>query len=301
VSASLFTPTTRRFAAEGTAAFGGSAHQDKTRTGRVIGMARAHVLDPSRGIWLGAGLGRMWDGILWRPTRLGEAGAWVRLRGAIASVKVTPTAVADTIEYTDLDFALSWTAGPAELAGTFGARAGRSLPELGGTARTWGNGSATFWVTRVLALVGSVGTYPSDLTQGFPSGRFATLGLRLATRGYRRLAATEAVISARDASADRSAPTGSIKEFRHARAGANQTLWVHAPGASLVEVMGDFSNWVPVRLARTSGEWWTVTLPLQPGTYEMNARADGGRWEVPPGLVELVDEFGGSVGMLVVR
>jgi hypothetical protein len=301
VAASLFTPKAKRFAAEGVAALGGSAHQDKTRTGRVIGMARGHVLGSSRGIWLGAGLGRMWDGILWRPTRLGEAGIWLRRGSAIASLKATPTVVADTTEYTDMDFLLAWTGARAELAGTFGARAGTGLPELGGTAKTWGNGIATLWLTRALALVGSVGTYPSDLTQGFPSGQFATLGLRLATRGYRGPAPTEAAISARYAGADSLAPTGPIKEFRHTRAGANQTLWLHAPGAAMVEVMGDFSNWAPVRLARTSGEWWTVTLPLRPGTYEMNVRADGGQWEVPPGLVELADEFGGSVGMLVVR
>lgn len=301
VSASVFTPTVRRFAAEATGAFGGSAHQDRTRTGRVLGMARAHLLGTSRGIWLGAGVGRMWDGILWRPTRLGEGGAWARLAGALASLKVAPTVVADTIEYTDTDFAVAWSGARIDVGGTFGARAGNSLPQLGGRAKTWGSGSATLWLTRMLAVVGSVGTYPSDLTQGFPSGRFATLSLRLAARGQRAPDATEAVAVESTANTGSTTSTGSITDFRHARAGANQTLWFHAPGASSVEVMGDFSNWVPLQLVRTSGGWWTVTLPIRPGMYEMNVRADRGPWEVPPGLVQLTDEFGGSVGVLTVR
>lgn len=301
VSASVFTPTSRHFAAEGTAAFGGSAHQDRTRTGRVIGMARGHVLGATRGVWLGAGIGRMWDGILWRPTRLGEAGAWARLAGALASLKVTPTVVADTIEYTDTDFAIAWSGPRIDVGGTLGARAGNSLPQLGGSAKTWGSGSATVWLTRMLAVVGSVGTYPSDLTQGFPSGRFATLSLRLAARGQRAPDATEAAAVESTANAGGTISTGSITDFRHARAGANQTLWFLAPGASSVEVMGDFSNWVPIQLVRTSGGWWTVTLPIRPGMYEMNARADRGPWEVPLGLVQLTDEFGGSVGVLTVR
>lgn len=301
VLASIFTPTTRRLAAEATGAFGGSAHQDRTRTGRVIGMARAHVLGASRGVWVGAGVGRMWDGIVWRPTRLGEGGVWGRLAGAVASLRVTPTVVADTIEYTDTDFAIAWSGPRIDVGGTFGARAGTSLPQLGGSAKTWGSGTATLWLTRMLAVVGSVGAYPSDLTQGFPSGKFATLGLRLAARGQLAPDATEAVAVESTPNTGSTTSIGSITDFRHARAGANQTLWFLAPGASSVEVMGDFSNWVPVQLVRTSGRWWTVTLPIRPGVYEMNVRADGGPWEAPPGLVQLTDEFGGSVGMLTVR
>lgn len=300
VSASAFTPTAGVFAAEAAAALGGSAHQDETRTGRVIGTGRVHLLGSTRGIWFGAGLGRMWDGLLWRPARLGEAGVWMRLGHATTSLKATPTVVADTIKYTDTQLVLAWASPRFELAGTFGARAGSRLPQLGGTAKQWGNGNATLWLTRVLALVGSVGTYPSDLTQGFPSGRFAMFGLRLAASGYRASDVSVEAIAARDASAE-SATAGSITDFRHERVGANQTLSVRAPHASGVEVMGDFSNWIPIRLVRTRADWWVATFPIRPGVYEMNVRANAGKWDVPPGLPELRDEFGGSVGILVVR
>jgi hypothetical protein len=32
----------------------------------------------------------------------------------------------------------------------------------------------------------------------------------------------------------------------------------------------------------------------------MNVRVDGGRWLVPLGLLSMVDEFGGVVGLLIV-
>jgi hypothetical protein len=48
-------------------------------------------------------------------------------------------------------------------------------------------------------------------------------------------------------------------------------------------------------------DWWTVTLPLSTGAYQMNVRVNGGEWLVPPGLTPLKDEFGGTTGLLVVR
>jgi 1,4-alpha-glucan branching enzyme len=79
------------------------------------------------------------------------------------------------------------------------------------------------------------------------------------------------------------------------------TLRANAPDVQLVEVSGDFTNWVPVRLEPSDNGWWTATLPIQPGKYQMNLRVNGGKWLVPPGLLSMVDEFGGSVGLLVVE
>jgi len=78
------------------------------------------------------------------------------------------------------------------------------------------------------------------------------------------------------------------------------TLKVNAPGARSVEVAGDFTNWSPVALESANAELWTVTLPIKQGKYQMNLRLDGGKWLVPPGLLPMLDEFGGSVGLLVV-
>jgi hypothetical protein len=60
-----------------------------------------------------------------------------------------------------------------------------------------------------------------------------------------------------------------------------------------VEIMGDFTSWQPVRLARQGDGWWTASLPIPRGTHQMNVRVDGGAWGVPPGLTTVKDEFGG--------
>jgi hypothetical protein len=67
----------------------------------------------------------------------------------------------------------------------------------------------------------------------------------------------------------------------------------------MVEISGDFNGWVPMNLEGRGDGSWTARLQLAPGNYEMNLRVDGGEWIVPPGLLPLKDEFGGSVGLLV--
>jgi 1,4-alpha-glucan branching enzyme len=80
-----------------------------------------------------------------------------------------------------------------------------------------------------------------------------------------------------------------------------RALRVYAPTARVVEVNADFTQWQARRLTRGSDGWWSVTVPLAPGTYQMNVRVDGGGWLVPPGLTTVVDEFGGAVGVLVIE
>jgi 1,4-alpha-glucan branching enzyme len=79
------------------------------------------------------------------------------------------------------------------------------------------------------------------------------------------------------------------------------TLRVNAPLAQMVEVSGDFTNWTPVKLELASDGLWSTTFPINPGKYQMNLRLDGGKWLVPPGLLSMLDEFGGSVGLLIIE
>jgi len=44
-----------------------------------------------------------------------------------------------------------------------------------------------------------------------------------------------------------------------------------------------------------------VRRVLRPGKYQINLRMNGGKWIAPPGLLSMLDEFGGSVGLLVVE
>jgi hypothetical protein len=81
--------------------------------------------------------------------------------------------------------------------------------------------------------------------------------------------------------------------------GHRRLIRVRAPGARTVELMGDFTGWMPVILERSergSAEW-ALLRSIPPGIYRLNLRVDGGAWGVPPGITALNDDFG-PVGIL---
>lgn len=237
---------------------------------------------------------------------MGEAGASGSLVGVDATITVSPVAVDDSIKYTDGQLSLSWQRGQLDLGAVVGTRVGDRLTTLGGSARSWGSLSAVAWMTPRFALVASGGTYPIDPTQGFPGGRFLSLNIRLAT-GLNREAQSMNPEQRAEAGPDQAAPRSDdehavVAGFAAVRTSPGMvTLRVNAPRAQAVEVSGDFTEWAPVPLERASGGWWAVTLPINPGKYQMNLRLDGSKWLVPPGVLSMLDEFGGTVGLLVVQ
>ena len=85
-------------------------------------------------------------------------------------------------------------------------------------------------------------------------------------------------------------------------ADGTRLLRLRVPNARRVELMADFTGWTPVPLERASatGEW-CVAVAVPPGVHRVNVRIDDRDWEVPAGLAPVRDEFGGAVGILVVR
>jgi hypothetical protein len=155
-------------------------------------------------------------------------------------------------------------------------------------------------MTPNFGLVAAGGTYPIDPTQGFPGGRFASLSIRLATGRHRAVppqGEQQNPLESRPPDV-LSAVTGFVTEQSTP---GFVTLRVNAPRAHLVEITGDFTNWVPVQLRPLDGGLWSTALPMSPGKYQMNLRIDGGAWMVPPGLLSMLDEFGGAVGLLVIE
>lgn len=312
IDASLFTPNAGPVVGELSVSFGGAATTSLVRTGQALGVARAHLMTPRAGTWGGVGGGSAWDGAVWRPVRQYEGGGWARVGMVTAVASVTPTSVDDTLRYADAAAALRLTASGLEVGTSFGIRRGRRLPAYASNERAWGGGSAAIWFLDWAAVVGSAGSYPVDLTQGFPGGRYATLGIRLGTRpvpaGARSLmrvrTSGRAASAAHPLDVTRAAgvhamTVGPVSGGSTAR--RERTLRVHAPVAARVEIAGDFSGWQPVALARVGGGWWAGQVTLAPGAQQMVVRADGGAWIAPPGLLAITDEFGGSVGLLVVK
>jgi hypothetical protein len=304
LSASRFIPTNLGFFGEIGAFAGGSSHNDGTRTGEVIANGRVHFSRRSGELFFGAGGGRTWDAVDWRTVVLAEAGASIGSELRSALLTVTPTMVSDSIKYADAQASLSWKRNSRlDFGALLGFRIGDQLTTLGSGARTWASMSAVYRLTSRAALVAGGGIYPVDLTQGFPGGRFLSLSLRLS--GARQpTQSSNPPVSGQSPPPDivpDIAPT--VAEFVVRRTAADSVrLRVNAPRARVVEVTGDFTNWTPLRLEQSKDEdWWSATLQLRRGKYQMNVRLNGGQWIVPPGLLSMLDEFGGSVGLLVIE
>ncbi|HEX9894855.1 MAG TPA: glycogen-binding domain-containing protein [Gemmatimonadales bacterium] len=294
----VFVPVARWLAGEVAGSTGGSAHQDGTSTGQGLGTARAHVLTPDAGLWIGGGIGRVWDGDLWQGLRHAEAGGWARLGRAALLATVSPTAVGDTTRYTDAQVFVRWTMARLELGGSAGWRFGSRLPAYGGGGTAWGSANAVLWITSRIAVVAGGGSYPVDPTQGFPGGRYASVGLRLSSRQR----TPEAGWAGRQARESAEAIARGATDFVVSAApDGERTLRVRAPSAQRVEISGDFTGWKPIGLAPAGDGWWTVVVPIAPGTYQVSIRLDGGKWLVPPGLMAIIDEFGGAAGLLVIE
>lgn len=302
ISPSVFTPNLGPFTAELAGSLGGSEHQDGTHTGQTLGLARVYYMNAGAGAWVGGGAGLTWDGSAWRNVRQGEAGAWMTRSGVTALATVSPVTVQDTIRYTDVQGALRYAVRSVELGFTAGARSGSVGVAVGGTSRAWGSISVLTWLTPHVALVGDAGTYPVDLTQGYPGGRFVTVSLRIGSRDSRTAAMRESAEENPITRAANETKAAGVSSFtvRTVRS-TTRELRVYAPAAQSVEIDGDFTQWQPVALAPAGGGWWSTTRPIAPGTYQLNLRVNGGPWLAPPGLLTTTDEFGGIVGLLTIE
>ncbi len=304
---SAFTPVSNAMLGELYGSVGGSAHDDGTRTGELLAMLRGHAMTAHRGASLGVGGGRTWDGVDWRDLVAGELGFWSRFGEDVRmNATVRPTVVDDSVRYTDTEISAEWIMSHAELVASAGARAGRRSRGTTASAGTWGSVNVVAWLTQSLAVVGGIGSYPVDLTQGFPGGRFVSLAIRVAGRMPKGQVQAETLPTGIASTTGASAPEPRAKRFdgfeavRAAGPSSDLSIRVHAPSARSLEINADFTDWSPVSMVATSNGWWTLTRPVRRGTHQVNIRVDNGLWQVPPTLTVLRDEFGGSVGLLVV-
>lgn len=290
-SGSLFFPLTS-MVAELAGFAGGSSHRDGSRTGELLINARLHAQHRIVEWFVGAGAGQTTFGGESRTLVLAEAGLSRSMSQGTATLTFTPVAMGDSIRYADTQASFSLQRGRIDFSALAGTRVGDQLESLGGTARVWGNLSVTSWFTSRAALTLSGGSYPIDPTQGFPGGRFISLGVRIQhPPRLNRVASTDSTVGL-EATALR---------FEIEHRGGVVTFRVLAPLAANVELAGDFTNWDPLQMAPAGNGWWTLSRTLNPGKYQINLRMNGGKWVVPPGLLGMLDEFGGSVGLLVIE
>jgi hypothetical protein len=272
----------------------GSAQQGLMPTMHFLPQARLHLLDVQRGMWAGGGFARTFDGEEWRTTLLGDLGAWVRRGSAVLSANAHPQQLQNGDLMTDAGATIDYSLGTVSLTSTLGWRMGQaSRVDVG-----WASVGATFPINRRLLATASVGNYPADLLQRLPAARFVSLSVRLPSRSRfprrddRLTPVTQPVFSA-DGVILRIAAIDSAHGPRVVR--------VRAPASERLEIMGDFTEWLPVTLVRTPAGVWEITLPIPAGPHRLNVRLDGGDWVVPTNVARVTDEFGGVVGLVQVR
>lgn len=297
MDAALFSPVSAKgFMAEGAAVLGGSSFPGGVSTSQGLGAARIHWLKGPGSGWLGGSAGAMFDGLGWRSVRQAELGATLASASERLTFLVSPSAIDDSLRFTDFLGVLSTAFLAVDASLSVGGRSGAALPIVGGDRRLWGGGQLQVWWRPRVAVVLGAGTYPVEVTQGFPAGQYVSLGLRL---GERRSLTSESQALARQVSRD--ARRLGVQDFS-ARVADDGTIAVRvrAVAAQKVEVASDLTQWTPIALTRGSDGWWWLRLPRGDArVVELALRVDGAKWMAPPGTAPLRDEFGGASGRVV--
>lgn len=267
---------------------------------QLLGQARLHLQHDQYAVRGGAAVTRTFDGYAWRTTVLGDAGGWARVGQAVVSFTTTPMQLQYGDVLGDNEAAVSWTRGRVTYDASLGVRVGEALR---GTL-AWGSFTATWPLLAGTLATASVGKYPVDLIQGLPGARYAAIALRLPNgkfpalrRAARRpvlpppperpaLPITERLALVIGPSLD----SLSLREIR---------VW--APGIQRVELLADFTEWVPVPLIRQPDGVWRGYYHVTPGIHRVNLRLNREELDVPVNLARVKDEFTGDVGLVIVR
>lgn len=284
---------------------GASKYADEPGSAHALASGRLHLVSSRGGVWAGATTGAIsgdseLDG---GPVEL-ETGAWA-VHDRLTLVGTVTAAWLGGDRHVDLLGAVRWTAGRVELETRLSARPWtRSEEEVGDAIPgVFAEASALVSLSPRVALAIGAGSYPSDPVRRALAARYVTAGVRVATPSRRieppRLSGA-ALAAVRERLA-RPATAAITPSLEIAGAGEMRTLRVLAPGARTVEVMADFTDWQPVAMSSSGGGLWELRLAVPSGTHRLNIRVDAGEWIVPAGARPEAGEFGGVVGVVVVR
>lgn len=294
LTASTFTAPVGPLRAELGAEAGAGEYVGFARFAHALGRVRAHVLGSHWGAWAGPLAGTVsTDGAGNGAAGL-EAGGWTRWPLGALEVGWTRVTVRDT-SFTDLVVRARAGPGVFDLSGSLGTR----TSNRGGVPAGYGDLSVAMRLGGPLALIVSVGKYPSDPVGGSVAGRYVTVGVRLAPPPARRSPVASLAAGAYGRGSE--TPVGPEAAVVAIEPHGDLSVPVlRAAGARLVEVMGDFTDWQPVALTACPDGRWRYESGLPAGMYRFNVRLDRGPWSVPAGVPAADDEFGSSVGVLVV-
>ena len=268
-------------------------------TAALTGRARVRFESDDRGLNAETAIARAFDGRFWQTVFMGEASGWLRRGGMFASLTTTPMQLGVGDLLVDTEGQVEWLAGRGIINSSLGIRLGEAL--RGNTG--WGGLTVTWPVLVDAWATVSVGSYPADLIQNLPSGRYVAFALRLPNGRlptFRRPLpppppppprTPDVPVSFRLALVTGPAlDSTNIREVR---------VW--APGAQVVELMADFVDWIPVPLIRQSNGEWRGYYRIAPGLHRLNIRIDGVELDAPENWPREKDEFQGTVALVLVR
>ncbi len=295
-NASWFLPLARHWRGELGMTAGASDYANIASFRHGQADARLHLMDGDRGGWVAATVGRSSFGGGPRPVTVIAIGLWLLRAGKTVFVSLDRSFIGDTA-YTDLRSSARWLGSRMTLEGVVGAR----LWSRGGGRGVFAEGSATMTIAPHTAIVVSAGRYPTDAVSGSIAGRYMSAALRLGTIALRKRPGRTLPDNARSSGADGAATTGEPRLEIQMQQGDDVRLSLYAPGATSVEVSGDFTDWRPVPLSRNAdtANAWAATFRIPRGVHRINVRRDGGPWMAPAGTTRSTDDYDGEVGVFV--
>lgn len=299
---------------------------------QVDAEGRLHYMRQRGGVWLGSGVARPLRVTAVSNVNVSSGGIWTKLgpttlRGSVTSFFFTKISTDSTDEpqaspcaatelshqeppvpgaltasaiasasgcrhqsrLTDLEGSVRYEHRLIEVTVRGGQRFGDSF-DVTPDSRQWASAQAAYWISSQVAAVAGGGREPAQPTRGLPARSFGSLGLMLAywpiPRGIVPVATPASLVHA--------------FELRPAGA-ALQRVTARIGGVETVEIMGDFSAWMPLPLIRRGRDQWELLVPMQSGVHQINLRIDGGPWIAPPGMPAMKDDFNGEVGVLVIK
>ncbi len=274
-----------------------AAYTATERYGHVLLRGRLHLAGRRVGAWFGGVTGRSFvGGDSDTPVEI-SLGGWMVQQSVTFGASATRTWFGNLV-YLDVEGSIDLELRDFELRYRGGLRTWTGNVDEG----LYGEVLIHVPVSRRLAAELGGGTYPSDPVRGILAASYASIGVRVSTSSVRR--APPAVVSEALARAYGEEPEGGSAVAARLEVDPRQDetvrLRVYAPGAAKIELMGDFTDWVPLTLERTGAEDFVITVAIPPGVHRLNVRVDGGDWIVPRGMRAEQDEFGGTVGVLVI-
>jgi hypothetical protein len=256
-------------------------------------MPRVQLGSQSRGGALGVGAGVTKRGELSAGLFRAAGDAWWiagdddQFTGGISAVHTGQTdaaeeaAVAPQRSYVDITGGWRRDHGGLALGANGGVRSGARS----GAGGAWGSVDAAAWTSTRTAIVITGGRTLDDPVRGIPRTVFVSIALRVTAQPHASLARTRTVPGA----------NVTIQRLDN----VERRIDVHGVSGARVEIIGDFTDWMPVALSG-AGDTWRIDRAITPGLHRIAVRVDGGAWIAPVNLPRATDDLGGVVGLITV-